>query len=158
MSFRQVIQQSLEDLGPVMSLRGVYQHNENAWSLYVVDHLEILVDFDEEMELVVLSCDLVPREDANLLSVFNALMAFNTLWLQSGHFQFGLVCATHKIELAQTLAVSRLNLATLSQALTKFQRTAEFWQEKLEEPELWSGESVAIDQASLIDCSTMLKV
>lgn len=158
MSFKHLIQQSLEEIGPLMSLRGVYQHNDNAWSLYLVDSLEILIDYGEDTELLVLSCDLTPRADADLLSVYNALMAFNTLWLQSGHMHFGLISATHRIELAQTLATSRLNLSALSQALVKFQKTAEFWQDKLQESELWASEQKAIDQASLIDFSTMLKV
>jgi len=150
MNEKNTITQLMAELGPCLSLRGVYQHNDAAWSIFFDDDREIFVNYHEPSSTLVYSCDLALPDLQDYTALYECLLSYNALWLKTDFARFALMTEKRCVELSQSLAAAQLTLVALADFSQGFNDRAVCWQSMLlsqpQSKQQWSSD--ALDELS----------
>lgn len=157
MQEKETIQHYMEELGPLLKLRGVYQHNDTAFSVFVEDSREIWVNWHEQTRQLVFSCDLPIPDNIDKAVLYEFILTFNVLWMENKFSRFGLMKKKNTIEFAQHCPTAQLSLSVIGEFCLAFHEHASYWANRLADQKLWRSSEEMQTQALFHD-SQLIKV
>lgn len=152
MNMNAQITQLMMELGPYLSLNGVYEHDDNTWSIFFDEHREIFVNFHKKSAQLVFSCDLILPKMSNYLALYECLLSFNVLWHKTGFARFGLMMPKRKVEFSIAFSIDDTSLVELASFSRYFDDVASYWHTKFQNSNCWQDtEKIVDDDLSSFD-------
>src|SRR5262245_25215765 len=127
MSRRSEVKDLLEQkLGPATpEVSNVTQITDDTWAVGHLGNTLILVQLDSDDEQLVLSAGLGRPQDGARAHLYDALLAYNALWRDTGGVTMGLVDG--QVVQVYGLDAAQVDLPTLATALQNFAVRASTW-------------------------------
>ncbi|MGV3661133.1 MAG: type III secretion system chaperone [Prosthecobacter sp.] len=120
--------------------------DEPLWVFVVNEDTVIELHLDAESDRVVLGCDLAKPEDNGKAQMYEMLLAYNSLWQQTGGGRMSLNAHTGVVEFCMEVPASPLQPDSLFQVMSDFMSVALSWREVIQ-----NGDLSAAGRPSLLD-------
>lgn len=127
--FSQLIAGTIE----LLDVREVSElQDQPLWVFVFNDHTVIELHFDAEGDRVALICSLAKPEEDGKGQIYEMLLAYNSLWQQTGGGRMSLNADTGMVELSVEVPASPLQSDSLFQVMSGFMGVALSWREVIQ--------------------------
>jgi len=135
MSSPEQISALMSALGPVLQplqvdgLEGVA-----TWGVLIDEDLQIIVDFEQKRNLIVLECEICALPDGDPGSHYELMLNYNYLWAATGGVRLAISGPGGEVVQLRDISVDGLSPSDLADIIVGFGEAARAWREALTKP------------------------
>jgi hypothetical protein len=125
----------MSEVGPVLAPMAIDEWSEEkAWGVVLEDDLNVLVQFDEDKNCLVLSCELGTPPPGDRHALYELLLQLNYHWTTTGGNRMALDGPGGGVVQVYEIGAEQLDATGLSSVLSSFAGTARAWKKIVERP------------------------
>lgn len=133
-SFEQ-IELLMQGLGPVLEPLAIdFAEEGRIWGIEMEEDLAVIVQFDEQKNCLVLSCELGSPPEGDRTALYEMLMQLNYHWDVTGGTRMAIDCPRGNIVQLFETGADGLDIQKLSTLVAAFSSTAEIWRRIIQSP------------------------
>ena len=128
MSERERLQTLMSEIGPLIDgIEAIDQEDDDFWLFALGDNVVLQIQHDEEARKLVFSTELGTPPTERRLEAYEALLAFNYLWLETGGVRMAIESPGGEVTQVMDLFTLDLDISTLATVIQNFREKAIHW-------------------------------
>lgn len=129
------IERLVQGLGPVLDPVAIdFAEEERIWGIEMEEDLAVIIQFDEQKNCLVLSCELESPPEDDRTSLYETLMQLNYHWEVTGGIRMAIDGPRGNIVQLFEIGADDLDIQKLSTLVGAFSGTARVWRRIIQSP------------------------